>query len=192
MPLGLLTAKNNESNILGIHRRFWTPTFCDELVDSAIGWRPIVNKYGKREVAAMNKPLMLCSSVVPQMHEYNRKTYRIPDLGHLTPGQGLYRYSRPGDEYRWHQDIIFNLDMLKKHERVRRYSAIVMLSDYKDYEGAELEFEDFTKPVALGKGDLLLFTSLHFHRVKPLISGARHTFCVWWESHHYAHTLEVV
>jgi predicted 2-oxoglutarate/Fe(II)-dependent dioxygenase YbiX len=191
MPIVVIPSKLDPCNSIGIVRGFWSVDFVDRLLNSVISWRPIVSKNSKREVANLSNQHKYNSRIVGAIKGFNKASYRIPDLNNNTITSAMYRYSVPGQEYQWHEDLIYNLQMLKNWERIRRYSAVVMLNDPDDYVGADLQIEGFKNPIKLQKGDLLIYTALHAHRITPLISGTRAVYCAWLESRHYAHTLEV-
>ena len=192
IAVAIIPSKTDHCNFIGIMRNFWSPDFVDELVDNVISWRPVNVKYGRREVANLSNQHKYNNRIVGAIKTFNKATYKVPDLGHNTITSAVYRYNDHGHKYDWHQDIIYNLQMLKNWERIRRYSAVVMLSDPQDYVGGDLEIQGFEKPIALRKGDLIIYTAIHAHRVTPLLEGTRMTYCAWLESRHYAHTLEIV
>jgi PKHD-type hydroxylase len=95
--------------------------------------------------------------------------------------------------YDWHCDTFINPydspNNLNYHNKIRKLSVTVSLSDSKEYEGGELEF-DFRnsrngKPVLktctgiLPKGSLVVFPSFVYHRVKPVTKGTRLSLVIW-------------
>lgn len=189
-PIAIINSEIDHCNFIGIARNFWEKEFVDQILDDVLSWRPVNVKYGQREVGNLATQAGYNRGIIAAIHSFNRKTYRVPDLRNSTITSGLYRY-KPGHKYDWHQDIIYNLQMLKNWERIRRYSTVVMLSDPDEYTGGDFFIEGYRKPIALRKGDLLIYTAVHAHRVTPLISGNRMTYCTWLESRHYAHSLEI-
>ena len=94
------------------------------------------------------------------------------------------RYERPGAFYTWHQD---GLDLGVAH---RKLALVVQLSDPADYRGAELELFDVVEDsddVELAafrervrpQGTVVVFPTFEYHRVTPLLSGARHSLVAW-------------
>jgi predicted 2-oxoglutarate/Fe(II)-dependent dioxygenase YbiX len=187
----LLTSPQDHCNIIGIVENFWSEEYIEEVLNKIISWRPVNVKYGRREVANLITQNSLNVEIVQCLRSFNKNTYRIPDLKNCTITSSIYRYSEPGHKYDWHQDAIFNLQMLKNWERIRRYSAIIPLNDSNEYTGGDLLMEGFPTPIQVNKGDLLMFTSIHKHKVTPLISGERLSYCMWLESRHHAHSLNV-
>jgi len=95
--------------------------------------------------------------------------------------------------YDWHCDTFDTPydcpDNLNRHNKIRKLSITISLSDPKDYEGGELEF-DFRnsrngKPVLkkcteiLPKGSLVVFPSFIYHRVRPVTKGTRLSLVIW-------------
>lgn len=82
--------------------------------------------------------------------------------------------------YDWHVDHY--LDELE--ETVRKISFTILLND--DFEGGEFELEvgspakeDRIHSLSLKKGDVILFPSYTWHRVKPVTKGTRHSLVGW-------------
>ena len=74
--------------------------------------------------------------------------------------------------------------------KIRKLSVTVSLTDPKEYEGGELEFDlrnldPDKKPnihvcnQILPKGSLVVFPSFVWHRVKPVTKGTRHSLVIW-------------
>ena len=97
---------------------------------------------------------------------------------------------KPGQYYDWHCDSWEGVYKEKgpTNGKVRKLSVTVSLSDEKDYEGGELEFQfrnqDNPKKIRicndiLPKGSLVVFPSFVWHRVKPIKKGVRYSLVVW-------------
>ena len=99
---------------------------------------------------------------------------------------------KPGQYYDWHCDSwdgIYDQEGPTKG-KVRKLSVTVSLSDEKDYDGGELEFDfrnhdpykkrnvQICKEI-LPKGSLVVFPSFVWHRVKPVTKGVRYSLVVW-------------
>ena len=99
---------------------------------------------------------------------------------------------KPGQYYDWHCDS-WEGEYKEKgptQGKIRKLSVTVSLSDEKDYDGGELEF-DFrnTDPHKkrnvrvckdiLPKGSLVVFPSFVWHRVKPVTKGVRYSLVIW-------------
>jgi hypothetical protein len=81
-----------------------------------------------------------------------------------------------GSHYDWHSD----LSIPDANNITRKLSAILFLSDPKDYEGGELLFKDFElankRP---SQGSLIVFPSFFSHKVAPVTAGERFTAVCW-------------
>jgi len=95
--------------------------------------------------------------------------------------------------YDWHCDTFDTPydcpNNLNIHNKIRKLSVTISLSDPKDYEGGELEFDfrnsDSNKPVIrkcteiLPRGSVVVFPSHVWHRVKPVTKGTRYSLVIW-------------
>ena len=96
-----------------------------------------------------------------------------------------------GKHYSWHRDALSytNGNGHKNYEgKERKLTAITLLSD--DFSGGEFELshqilgdnndtEIEVLPVDFSLGDILVFPSFFWHRVKPVTSGIRHSMQIW-------------
>ena len=99
---------------------------------------------------------------------------------------------KPGQYYDWHCDGwegVYEKEGPTKG-KIRKLSVTVSLSNEKDYEGGELEFDFRNKDPykkrnvrvckdILPKGSLVVFPSFIWHRVKPVTKGVRYSLVVW-------------
>ena len=90
-----------------------------------------------------------------------------------------------GGNYNWHTDVGRNETSLRK------LTAIIQLSEEKDYEGGDFEF-GITDKEGTGlitgnrtKGCLLVFPSFLSHRVTPITKGKRYSIISWMEGDTY-------
>jgi PKHD-type hydroxylase len=95
--------------------------------------------------------------------------------------------------YDWHCDSFekpYNdPDNINFHNKIRKLSVTVSLSDPKDYKGGELEFDFRNKPLKnktivkckeiLPKGSIVVFPSHVWHRVRPVTKGIRYSLVIW-------------
>ena len=101
-------------------------------------------------------------------------------------------YSK-NQHYSWHCDAWKELYSSEhKHNahkgKIRKLSSIILLNDSSEYSGGELEF-DFRDSgegsnIAVAKeiyrkGDMVVFPSFVWHRVKPVLKGQRYSLVVW-------------
>jgi PKHD-type hydroxylase len=95
--------------------------------------------------------------------------------------------------YDWHSDswpLPYNEpNNLNKHGKIRKLSVTCSLSDPKDYEGGELEFDfrnmnpgkkSIKKCTEIApRGSIVVFPSHIWHRVKPVTKGIRYSLVIW-------------
>jgi len=95
--------------------------------------------------------------------------------------------------YDWHCDSWENayndINDKNRHGKIRKLSVTCSLSDPKDYEGGELEFDfrnnDPDKPTVRKcpeispRGSIVVFPSHVWHRVKPVTKGTRYSLVIW-------------
>lgn len=99
-----------------------------------------------------------------------------------------------GQFYDWHQDsweAPYNLpDEKNKNGKIRKLSVTCSLSDPKDYEGGNLEFDcrkeepgQKNNPIICDqirpRGSIVVFPSHLWHRVQPVIKGIRYSLVMW-------------
>jgi len=72
--------------------------------------------------------------------------------------------------------------------KIRKITSVLLLSDPKDFEGGELQFNfknggGAVKPLTVtelkGKGSLIVFPSFVWHRVKPVTKGVRYSMPIF-------------
>jgi PKHD-type hydroxylase len=99
---------------------------------------------------------------------------------------------KEGQYYDWHQDSWDKPYEKKGPENglIRKLSVTVSLTDPKNYQGGELEFDlrnqdperaRNTKLCTeiLPKGSIVVFPSFVWHRVKPITKGIRYSLVIW-------------
>ena len=87
----------------------------------------------------------------------------------------LLKYS-PGGKYDWHQDVLWNR---KLH---RKFTYILQLTDKEEYEGGNFEFRDANNidmTYSRDKGTIIIFPSILYHRITPIIKGHRRSIVGW-------------
>ena len=102
-----------------------------------------------------------------------------------------------GQHYDWHCDTSEPLNRPQNadgtwppdHGKIRKLSVTVSLSDPKDYEGGELEFDFKNKRLGeksihkcieiLPRGSIVVFPSHVWHRVTPITKGTRYSLVMW-------------
>tara|TARA_R100001163_G_C5048170_1_gene185224 strand:+ start:764 stop:1387 length:624 start_codon:yes stop_codon:yes gene_type:complete len=94
--------------------------------------------------------------------------------------------------YSWHSDPFpgpyDRPNVPDFHGKIRKLSAVVQLSDPKNYKGGEFEIQprNTDKPnykinvkEIKPKGSVLVFPSHLWHRVKPVTKGIRYSLVIW-------------
>jgi PKHD-type hydroxylase len=94
--------------------------------------------------------------------------------------------------YDWHSDSwahAYNSpNDLNSDGKIRKLSVTCSLSDPKDYEGGELEFQfrneddpliTQTCTEILPRGSIVVFPSFVWHRIKPVTKGVRYSLVMW-------------
>ena len=95
--------------------------------------------------------------------------------------------------YDWHRDTGPNPydtpDNLNTHNKIRKLSVTVSLSDETEYEGGDFEFDFRNDDKGTNqprlckeirpKGSVVVFPSFVWHRVKPVTSGTRYSLVIW-------------
>jgi PKHD-type hydroxylase len=102
-----------------------------------------------------------------------------------------------GQYYGWHCDsweVPYNNPQNKQtHGKIRKLSVTISLSDPKEYEGGNLEFDyrnsvDWERNKTAGihtcteirpRGSIIIFPSFVWHRVSPVTKGVRHSLVLW-------------
>ena len=95
---------------------------------------------------------------------------------------------KPNEYYNWHSDDYQDYETINKKQR--KLSMSVSLSNKKDYEGGELEFDfrnlDPDKKRNIKKckeideqGSVIVFPSFVYHRVTPVTHGIRYSLVMW-------------
>ena len=131
----------------------------------------------------------------PFIHEANKRADWNFDWSHNEKCQ-FTRYDK-GDFYGWHSDS-YSKGYQKKYRndvlegKIRKLSMTVSLSDPKDYEGGDLQFDfrnskdyEFAKQEyhiceeIRAKGSIIIFPSFVWHRVTPVTRGTRYSLVNW-------------
>jgi len=191
-----------------------TPRVCNEIIKYGISQQEIIATTGREKEKVENKiPLSkkdlkdlkkkrdsnvvwlsdswIYKEIQPYIHEANRRAGWNFDWDYSEACQ--FTKYKLNQFYDWHCDSFNNpYDMpnnLKFHKKIRKLSVTCSLSDPKDYEGGELEF-DFKnmdpdkksvrkcaeiKP----RGSIVVFPSHVWHRVKPVTKGIRYSLVIW-------------
>jgi PKHD-type hydroxylase len=81
-----------------------------------------------------------------------------------------------GGHYAYHKDT----ELPNNQKITRKLSAVLFLSDPKDYEGGVFEFKALEGQIdKMPQGSIIVFPSYVEHRVTPVTSGERYTAVAW-------------
>lgn len=152
--------------------------FGDMMIDA--GFVDIVkgNVPGKRkcEIARIQPAKNTTAWIYERLHHavtrVNRQEYRFAAASGFNESIQYARYT-DASYFDWH------IDMRPGTPAPRKLSAILLLSDPKEYEGGLLEFFCETDPVDWMKGDLIVFPSWALHKVSTVTAGTRRTLTAW-------------
>jgi PKHD-type hydroxylase len=100
---------------------------------------------------------------------------------------------KKGQFYDWHCDSwdapYNNTKNIDTHNKIRKLSVTISLSNPEDYEGGELEFDLRNSPDGspniikckeiLPRGSIVVFPSHVWHRVAPVTKGTRYSLVIW-------------
>ena len=99
------------------------------------------------------------------------------DISWIPPATQFAQYSK-GNYYKWHSDVNWH----NKEMFDRKLSIVIQLSDPKDYDAGDFEFfDEGGNGKFRGKGSVLVFPSVHMHRVTEVTSGVRYSLVSWAE-----------
>jgi PKHD-type hydroxylase len=103
------------------------------------------------------------------------------NIGWLSPFQYTIYKAKNKGHYDWHHDVF-----PAWHNSERKISGIMFLNSPDEYEGGELEImtsgsPDRTEIIKGNPGDVVFFSSMFPHRVKPVTKGTRKTIVFWVE-----------
>ena len=133
------------------------------------------------------------NEIQPYIHTANKNAGWNFEWDHSESCQ-FTKYKK-GQFYDWHCDS-WDQPYQKEnpqdpsHEKIRKLSVTVTLSDPKDYKGGELEFDfrnldpdkkrnTYKCTEILPKGSLVVFPSFVWHRICPVKSGERNSLVIW-------------
>ena len=150
----------------------------------------ILKKTRNSNVAWLNDP-WIYNEIIPYVNQANVEAgwnfqWDVSEICQFTK----YKLNQ---FYDWHCDSweapYANPDNKDTHGKIRKLSVTCSLSDPKDYEGGELEFDfrnmDPDKPTVrkcaeiAPRGSIVVFPSHVWHRVKPVTKGTRYSLVIW-------------
>ena len=97
--------------------------------------------------------------------------YALTDIERIQIGRYV-----DGGHYAYHKDA----ELPNSTKITRKLSAVLFLSNPKDYEGGVFDFEDLEGKIdKMPQGSIIVFPSYVKHRVTPVTSGERYTAVAW-------------
>ena len=191
-----------------------TPRFCDELIKYGISQqeqlaltggqttkinegkplddKDIIDLKKKRDsnIAWLNDR-WIYKEIQPFIHQANRLAGWNFDWDFSESCQ--FTKYKLNQFYDWHCDSwetpYANKDNKDTNGKIRKLSVTCSLSDPKDYEGGELEFDfrnmdpdkkSIRKCAEIAaRGSIVVFPSHVWHRVKPVTKGTRYSLVIW-------------
>ena len=180
--------------ILGYYYWAWKKAIdeeiCDEIVNRHKNFEKATtlveeeNKGTRKNKVTFTNQNELYSLLRPYVDSANRQAGWNFDLENSESIQ-ISKYDKD-DLYDWHIDGGSDIHH-QENNCVRKLSLILTLTDRKEYEGGEFEID--LGPYAPNrsmiieelnnKGGLAVMPSFLYHRVKPIISGTRHSLVMW-------------
>jgi len=124
-----------------------------------------------REVYPHTSTQWIFEKLEAALLQLNHQQYHF-DIQGFFEGAQIYTYPT-GGHLDWHMDIA------KGYMSNRKLSMSVQLSESDDYDGGDLEFEDYQETGPRGIGDLIVFPAFLRHRVSAVTRGQRHSWVSW-------------
>lgn len=151
-----------------------------------------LKKIRDSSIVWLNDP-WIYKKIHPFVHEANKNSGWNYEWDYSEACQ--FTVYKPNQHYDWHCDDHKTPSTMEGHEKgkIRKLSVTCQLTDRSEYTGGELEFDcrnydpsmrDESKHViqaneAFEKGSIIVFPSWVWHRVKPVITGTRHSLVMW-------------
>lgn len=107
------------------------------------------------------------------VNDANNNFFKFDILGFVERFQ-FAEYTSPHGNFNWHIDKVYK-------NKIRKLTAVVMLSDTSSFEGGilELKFNNEETNPNIKQGDIIIFPSYVLHRVTPVTFGTRYTMVGW-------------
>jgi len=175
--------------------------FCDSIIKHALEKKLILGTVGNdgNKIKDLKKTrnsnvvwlndTWIYKEIYPFIHLANKNAGWNYDWD-FTESCQFTKYSK-NQFYDWHIDSWNNpYDIpkdLNKHNKNRKLSVTISLSNSSDYQGGELEFDcgNIKKKKIIKckeikeKGSIVVFPSFVWHRVRPIKKGIRYSLVMW-------------
>ena len=184
---------------MNLKNKYWyfekalTKNQCKEIINFGLSKTNIkavvkdkkLNKIRNSNICWLNEK-WLYDLLIPWIDLANKNSGWEFDLNYFEAIQ--FTIYNKNQHYGWHQDSYIKDDT--SDERIRKLSMSVCLSDIKDFKGGEFEFDfiktDNTKSSnkyickeIMGQGNIIVFPSFMWHRVKQVTEGTRYSLVMW-------------
>ena len=202
----------NISNYYWYFSGVLTPRFCDEVIAYANAQKEVMARTGgygdkelnKEEVKNLQRKrksdLVWLNDtwIYKELHPYVHKVNAMAgwDFDWERSESCQFTKYKLNQYYDWHCDsweAPYNKPGRPEHQKIRKLSMTLQLTDGSEYEGGELEFDfrnynpnmrDESKHLRkaqeiLPKGSIIVFPSFVWHRVKPVTKGVRYSLVMW-------------
>lgn len=187
---------------------FWkkglSPKLCDDIIKHALtkqAQRATTRKSDNQKQKGSKKirdssvvfldERWLYQEIQPFIHEANEKSNWNFQWDFTEACQ--FTIYGPNQHYSWHVDASLPYDCpddLKRHNKIRKISMVICLSDPKDFKGGNLQFnfrdhkdidkcKDHTVKQITNQGSVIVFPSHLWHRVTPVTKGIRYSLVAW-------------
>ena len=149
-----------------------------------------LNKLRNSDVAWLEYPSMY-KDVQPFIHEANERA----GWNYTWDWSETFQFTvyRTNQQYGWHQDAyddVINKPLdVNHHGKQRKLSVTICLSDPKDFEGGDFEFDfrnthpekknTYVCKQVKAQGAIVVFPSFVWHRVTPVTRGVRYSLVMW-------------
>tara|TARA_B100000902_G_C26932818_1_gene727191 strand:+ start:38 stop:631 length:594 start_codon:yes stop_codon:yes gene_type:complete len=119
----------------------------------------------------------LYNKLIEKIQIANSISYKFDIVGALENIQYTEYNADVKGHYGWH------IDLGEGYSCFRKISMSILLSNPKEFEGGDLEFDNFDKngpsAVLKGLGTMTIFPSYMPHRVTPVTKGERKSLVLW-------------
>jgi len=171
----------------------FTPEQCNIIIKEGKSFQPQSGQIAGDKKNEVNLNIRVSTlSWIPYEHEPTKFMYKIIERDGKKANRNHFGFDEvclneeaqfteydgsQGGHYDWHMDSPV---VMKNEPPVRKISAIVLLSNPKDFEGGNLELDTAGKKIDLKQGYCFFFASFLKHRLLPVTAGIRHSLVLWF------------
>lgn len=190
-------------NLYWFYEKAIPERICDEIIlffnnknksKALIGEDKVNLKIRKSLIVFDNQNLWIDHLINPFVRNANIRANWNFDIDYPETHQ-FTEYSK-NQHYDWHTDSFgepYNKPNSPLHNKIRKLSMSLCLTDEKNYKGGTLFFskikkdklQKFTIKNMNKKGSLVVFPSYTWHKVTPVTKGTRHSLVIWYLGNQY-------